>query len=118
MITGAHVTIFAEDAEAARAFFRDVVGFPHVDAGDGWLIFATPPAEIGIHPGTGWGQDEGHHLLFLMCDDIERTVEELKAKGVEFVEPITDEGFGLTTSLKVPGAGPLGLYQPAYERPS
>lgn len=118
MITGAHVTIFAEDAEAARAFFRDVLGFPHVDAGDGWLIFATPPAEIGIHPGAGWGQDEGHHLLFLMCDDIERTVEELKAKGVEFVEPITDEGFGLTTSLKVPGAGPLGLYQPTYERPS
>ena len=111
------MTIFAEDAEAARAFFRDVLGFPHVDAGDGWLIFATPPAEIGIHPGAGWGQDEGKHLAFLMCDDIERTVEELKAKGVEFVEPIKDEGFGLTTSLKVPGAGPLGLYQPAYERP-
>jgi catechol 2,3-dioxygenase-like lactoylglutathione lyase family enzyme len=117
VITGAHVTIFADDAEAARAFFRDVLGFPHVDAGDGWLIFATPPAEIGIHPGAGWGQEEGKHQLFLMCDDIERTVEELKAKGVEFVEPITDEGFGLTTSLKVPGAGPLGLYQPAYERP-
>ena len=117
MITGAHVTIFAEDAEAARAFFRDVLGFPHVDAGDGWLIFATPPAEIGIHPGAGWGEGEGQHLLFLMCDDIERTVEELTQKGVEFVEPITDEGFGLTTSLKVPGAGRLGLYQPAYETP-
>lgn len=117
MITGAHVTIFAEDAEAARVFFRDVLGFPHTDAGDGWLIFATPPAEIGIHPGGGWGQSEGQHLLFLMCDDIERTVEELKQKGVEFVEPITDEGFGLTTSLKVPGAGRLGLYQPAYELP-
>jgi catechol 2,3-dioxygenase-like lactoylglutathione lyase family enzyme len=117
VITGAHVTIFAEDAEAARAFFRDVLGFPHVDAGDGWLIFATPPTEIGIHPGAGWGEAEGHHLLFLMCDDLERTVEELKAKGVEFVEPIADEGFGLTTSLKVPGAGRLGLYQPAYELP-
>jgi catechol 2,3-dioxygenase-like lactoylglutathione lyase family enzyme len=117
VITGAHVTIFAEDAEAARAFFRDVLGFPHVDAGDGWLIFATPPAEIGIHPGGGWEQGEGQHLLFLMCDDIERTVEELTQKGVEFVEPVTDEGFGLMTSLKVPGAGRLGLYEPRHERP-
>jgi catechol 2,3-dioxygenase-like lactoylglutathione lyase family enzyme len=118
VITGAHVTIFAEDAEAARAFFRDVLGFPHVDAGDGWLIFATPPAEVGIHPGGGWEQGEGRHLLFLMCDDIARTVEELTQKGVEFVEPVTDEGFGLMTSLKVPGAGRLGLYQPAYELPN
>jgi catechol 2,3-dioxygenase-like lactoylglutathione lyase family enzyme len=118
VITGAHVTIFAEDAESARAFFRDVLGFPHVDAGDGWLIFATPPAEIGIHPGAGWGQSEGQHQLFLMCDDIERTVEELKEKGVEFTGPVTDEGFGLMAQLKVPGAGELGLYEPRHPRPA
>jgi catechol 2,3-dioxygenase-like lactoylglutathione lyase family enzyme len=117
VITGAHVTIFAEDAEAARAFFRDVLGFPHVDAGDGWLIFATPPAEIGIHPGAGWGESEGHHQLFLMCDDIERAVEELKEKGVEFTGPVTDEGFGLMAHLRIPGAGELGLYEARHPRP-
>jgi catechol 2,3-dioxygenase-like lactoylglutathione lyase family enzyme len=103
--------VFAEDAEAVRAFFRDVLGFPNVDGGDGWLIFALPPAELGVHPGVG--QQE----LFFMCHDVERTVEELEAKGVEFVAPIADEGFGLMTRFKVPGAGELGLYQPKHPSP-
>jgi catechol 2,3-dioxygenase-like lactoylglutathione lyase family enzyme len=117
VITGAHVTLFAADAEAARAFFRDVLRFPHVDAGEGWLIFATPPAEIGIHPGAGWDQDEGSHQLFLMCDDIGTTVRELEQRGVEFIGPITNEGFGLMARLNVPGAGELGLYEPRHPRP-
>ena len=117
MITAAHAIVFAEDAEAARAFFRDVLGLPSVDAGGGWLIFAMPPTELAVHPGAGWGQSEGGHQLFLMCDDVERTVEELKSKGVEFTAPIEDEEFGRLTSLKVPGAGEIGLYQPTHESP-
>jgi catechol 2,3-dioxygenase-like lactoylglutathione lyase family enzyme len=117
VITGAHTIVFAHDAEAARAFFRDVLGFPSVDAGDGWLIFALPPAELALHPGSGWGGDEGRHMLFFMCDDVARTVEELETKGVEFTEPVADEGWGLVTRLEVPGAGEIGLYEPKHESP-
>lgn len=118
MIAGAHALIFADEAPAARAFFRDVLGLPFVDNGDGWLIFALPPAELGIHPAPGSSGDAGRHELFLMCHDIERTVEELKQKGVEFEEPISDEGFGLLISLKIPGgAGTIGLYQPKHASP-
>jgi catechol 2,3-dioxygenase-like lactoylglutathione lyase family enzyme len=117
MVNAAHVIVFAEDAEAARAFFRDVLGFPWVDSGGGWLTFAAPPTEIAFHPGPGWERAEGQHTLYLMCDDIEATVADLEQKGVEFVDPITDEGFGPMTRLKVPGAGELGLYQPTYETP-
>lgn len=117
MIAGAHAIIFAEDAEAARAFFRDVLGLNSVDAGDGWLIFALPPAEIALHPGPGWGQPLGGHQLFFMCHDVERTVEELGRKGVEFVSPITDEGYGRMTRFKIPGGGEIGLYQPKHPSP-
>jgi catechol 2,3-dioxygenase-like lactoylglutathione lyase family enzyme len=117
MITAAHVTLFAQDAEAARAFFRDVLGFPCVDSGGGWLTFAAPPTELAIHPGAGWERAEGHHMLFLICDDIEPTVEDLKSKGVEFVAPVADEGFGPLTRFRVPGAGEIGLYQPTYPSP-
>jgi hypothetical protein len=81
-----------------------------VDAGEGWLIFALPPAELGIHP-TG---DDPHHELWLMCDDIASTMAELGAKGVEFTQPISNQGWGLMTSLKVPGGGELALYQPRH----
>jgi catechol 2,3-dioxygenase-like lactoylglutathione lyase family enzyme len=117
MITAAHVTVFAHDAEAARAFFRDVLAFPCVDTGGGWLIFAVPPTELGVHPGAGWGEAEGQHRLFLICDDVERTVAELKEKGVEFIGQIVDEGFGPLTTMVVPGLGEVGLYQPTYESP-
>ena len=115
MIAATHVLIYAEDAEATRAFLRDVFGFEHVDAGDGWLIFALPPTELGVHPAEP--QTSGRHELFFMCDDVERTVEELTAKGVEFVSPIEDQGFGLITHMKVPGAGEIGLYQPKHLSP-
>jgi len=114
MINGAHIILYSTDAEADRVFIRDVLGFVGVDAGDGWLIFKLPPGELGIHP-TDPG-DSGRHELYLMCDDIEQTVKELKAKGVEFSDDITDAGFGRRATLKVPGGGELGLYQSPTRR--
>jgi catechol 2,3-dioxygenase-like lactoylglutathione lyase family enzyme len=110
MITGTHAILYADDAVAARAFLRDVLGLPNVDAGGGWLVFKLPPAELGVHP----ADEGGRHELFLMCDDIEATVRELTAKGVEFTGPVRDEGFGLMAVLRVPGAGELGIYQPKH----
>lgn len=117
MIAGAHTLIFSEDAEATRAFFRDVLELPYVVAHDTWLIFELPQGELGIHPGPGWSGRTGQHELFFMCHDIERTVAELTAKGVEFTGPVEDEGFGLVTKLKVPGAGEIGLYEPKHPSP-
>jgi catechol 2,3-dioxygenase-like lactoylglutathione lyase family enzyme len=114
MITGAHAIIFTRDPEGLRAFVRDVLGFSAVDAGGGWLIFALPPAELAAHP----AEDVGHqHELYLMCDDIEATVNELKQKGVEFTRPIGDEGWGLLTAFAVPGGGQLALYEPRHPSP-
>jgi catechol 2,3-dioxygenase-like lactoylglutathione lyase family enzyme len=113
VIAGAHTIIYAENAEKARAFFRDVLGFASVDAGHGWLIFELPPGELAFHP----TESPGHHELFLMCHDIERTVQELQAKGVEFVSPISDARFGRLTSLKIPGAGEISLYEPKHASP-
>jgi hypothetical protein len=113
MITGVHAILYAHDADAVRAFLRDTLELDSVDAGGGWLIFALPPAEIAAHP----AETGGRHELYLMCDDIESTVAELKAKGVEFVRGISDEGFGLMTALKVPGAGELSLYEPRHPLP-
>ena len=112
MIAGAHTIVYADDADAARAFFRDVLGFEAVDAGDGWLIFALPPGELAVHPGS-----DGGHELFFMCHDIEATVDELRGRGVEFASPVSDEGWGLLTRFRVPGAGEIGLYQPRHPSP-
>ena len=111
MIAATHTLIFSDDAAATRAFLRDILGWDNVDAGDGWLIFALPPSELGVHPG------EPRHELFLMCHDVERTKAELEAKGVEFTGSIEDQGFGLVTRFKVPGAGELQLYQPKHDSP-
>lgn len=112
MINGAHVIVYSRDAEADRSFFRDVLGYPHIDAGDGWLIFKLPPAEIAVHPVEG----RESHELFLMCDDVDATTAELTAKGVEFTQPVSDKGWGLMTVLKLPGGGHLGLYEPRHQR--
>jgi predicted enzyme related to lactoylglutathione lyase len=116
VIAGAHTIIYAEDAEAARAFFREVLGWANVDAHDGWLIFELPPGEVAFHP-DDTSRPSGRHELFLMCDDIDATVGDLRRKGVEFTEPITDEPFGRITRFRVPGAGELGLYQPSHPSP-
>jgi len=110
VITGVHAIVYSEGAEKAREFFRDVLGWPSVDAGDGWRIFALPPAELAVHPIEG----RSRHELYLMCDDINTTVAELKAKGVEFTEPVSDQGWGLLTAFELPGGGSLGLYEPRH----
>jgi catechol 2,3-dioxygenase-like lactoylglutathione lyase family enzyme len=111
MITGSHVIIYSRDADADRAFFQDVLEYPHVDAGGGWLIFKLPPGEVAVHPTEG-----GHaHELYLMCDDVNATVEQLGAKGV-MCGPISDEGWGLLTSIRLPGGGELGLYEPRHPK--
>ena len=110
MITGVHAIVYNEGAEKARAFFRDVLGWPSVEAGGGWLIFALPPAELAVHPIDG----NSRHELYLMCDDINTTVAELKDKGVEFTEPVSDQAWGLLTAFALPGGGTLGLYEPRH----
>jgi catechol 2,3-dioxygenase-like lactoylglutathione lyase family enzyme len=110
MINGAHVIIYSRDAEADRAFLRDTLGYDHVDAGHGWLIFRLPPAELAVHP-AGGGQA---HELFLMCDDLAATMAGLAAKGAEFTLPVTEERWGRRTALRLPGGGELGLYQPSH----
>jgi hypothetical protein len=114
LITGVHAIIFGGDPDAAREFFRDTLELQSVDAGGGWLIFALPPAELAVHP-----TDEGpHHELFLMCDDIDATVEELTRKGIEFTQDISDQPWGLATAFRLPGGGELGLYEPRHQRPA
>jgi catechol 2,3-dioxygenase-like lactoylglutathione lyase family enzyme len=113
MITGVHAVIFTTDAEADRAFFRDALDLASVDAGGGWLIFALPPAELAAHPADEGGQ----HELYLMCDDVRATIAELTARGVQFARPVSDEGFGLVTAIRLPGGGELGLYEPRHPTP-
>ena len=110
MITSTHALIHSDRAEEIRAFFRDVLKFPSVDAGHGWLIFSLPPAEIGMHP----AEKGSHYELYLLCDDINSTVADLEKRGVKFSAPITDARFGFVTSLTLPGGAELGLYQPKH----
>ena len=114
MITGAHAVIYAEDGDATRTFLRDVLGWSNVDAGGGWLIFKLPPAEVGIHPTDGGEVPSGRHQLYLTCDDLDATIAELAAKGVELAEPIHEERWGRVTAIVVPGGGQLGLYEPKH----
>jgi catechol 2,3-dioxygenase-like lactoylglutathione lyase family enzyme len=113
MITGAHAILYSENADADRAFFRDALGLQSVDAGGGWLIFALPPSELAVHPTEG----SPHHGLYLMCDDLHATVADLKNKGGELAEEISEERWGLTTALRLPGGGRLGLYEPRHPSP-
>jgi predicted enzyme related to lactoylglutathione lyase len=113
VINGVHAIIFSDDAEGVRAFFDEVLGFPSVDAGGGWLIFALPPAELAAHP----ADEKGRHELYLMCDDIKATTEELQAKGVEITRETSEEGFGLMTALRLPDGSELALYEPRHASP-
>jgi predicted enzyme related to lactoylglutathione lyase len=110
VIFGVHSLIYTKDADNVRVFFRDTLKLPSVDAGHGWLIFALPPAELGVHPTEG----DAHHELYLMCDDIDATIKDLSRKGVEFTGPIAEAGFGRMTAIKLPGGGELGIYEPRH----
>jgi catechol 2,3-dioxygenase-like lactoylglutathione lyase family enzyme len=119
MITGVHTMFYTSEPEALRAFFRDKLGFPATDVGEGWLIFDLPDAELGCHPAE---KDDGTpiasgtpHISFY-CDDIKKTIAELKAKGVQFTGDVVDVGYGLVTSFKVPGNFEVQLYEPRYQR--
>ena len=113
MITGAHAIIYSNSPDAVRAFFDDVLGFPSVDAGGGWPIYALPPAELAVHPAAA-----GRHALYLMCDDIRATVDELERKGVQLSRPISDERWGLVTAITMPDGSELGLYEPKHPTPA
>ncbi len=110
MINGAHTIVYSQDADADRAFFRDVLDFPAVDAGGGWLLFALPPSEMAVHP-----SESTAHELYFMCDDLTDTMRELGAMGVVFDE-VNDEGWGVLTHLTLPGGGRVGLYEPRHPR--
>lgn len=112
-IVGAHVLLYTAEAEALRAVLRDALGWEHVDAGDGWLIFALPPAELGAHPSDG----ETTHELSLMCDDIGSTVAELRAKGIEIRGEPEDRGYGIVTTMVLPGGVEIDLYEPRHASP-
>jgi hypothetical protein len=112
-ITGIHTLLYTSEPEALRATLRDVFGWDHMDAGGGWLIFRTPPAEMGVHPG-----DAPAHQISLMCDDLPSTVAELRAKGIEFVGEPLDEGFGITIHMILPGGVDMQLYEPRHASPS
>jgi catechol 2,3-dioxygenase-like lactoylglutathione lyase family enzyme len=109
MISGTHVIINSANAEADRAFFRDVLGFKSVDAGHGWLIFALPPAEAAFHP----AESNDIHKLYFMCDDLKIEIERLAKKNVKCSE-VHEERWGSTTAISLPGGGKIGLYQPKH----
>ena len=112
MIHGAHVILYSKDADANRAFFRDVLGYPFVDLGHDWLIFALPPAEVAVHP----SEKNDVHELYLMCDDVHAFITEMKAYKVKCT-PVHEERWGSLTSVKLPGGGKLGVYQPKHASP-
>jgi catechol 2,3-dioxygenase-like lactoylglutathione lyase family enzyme len=111
---GSHVIVFSSDPEADRTFFADVLGYPHVDAGGGWLIFRLPPAELALHPSDG---PTGHELYF-MCDDLEATMNDLQVKGVEFTQPVSQERWGRLTRFRLPGVARSGSTSRAIRSPS
>ncbi|MGH9228411.1 MAG: VOC family protein [Acidimicrobiales bacterium] len=114
-ITGTHALLYTSEPEAVRALFRDVFGWRHVDAGEGWLVFALPPAELGIHPAEGPTFASGvRHQLSFMCDDIQTTIAELRSKGIEVRGDPHEEGYGITTTIVLPGDLEVMLYEPRH----
>jgi hypothetical protein len=112
MIIGAHSIIYSKNSDADRAFLRDVLKFPSVDVGEGWLIFGLPPSEVAVHP----SDENDVHELYLMCDDVEALIADMKKRGV-VCGPVHNQGWGLLTQIVLPGGGKLGIYQPRHARP-
>jgi hypothetical protein len=112
MIIGGHSIIYSTDADADRAFLRDVLKLTNVDVGDGWLIFGLPPAELAVHPSS----ENDVHEFYLMCDDVQAFVREMQKHDIA-CDAVQDQGYGLVTQLKLPGGGKLGVYQPRHARP-
>jgi catechol 2,3-dioxygenase-like lactoylglutathione lyase family enzyme len=112
MIIGAHAIIYSTDAEADRAFLRDVLKLTNVDVGNGWLIFGLPPAEVAVHP----SEKNDVHEFYFMCDDVNAFVAEMKEHHIACT-PVQDQGYGLFTQLSLPGGGKIGVYQPRHARP-
>ena len=113
MIDGAHAIIYSKNPEADRAFLRDTLKLTHVDAGDGWLIFGLPPAEVAVHP----SDKNDVHELYLMCRDVEALIGELSRQGAA-CSPVQNRGWGLITQVTLPGGGKLGVYEPRHQRPA
>ena len=115
-IIGTHMLLYTSEAESLRAMLRDVFGFKNVDAGRGWLIFALPPAEVGVHPTQGIESEysSGRHELSFMCDDIGATIADLRAKGVRIEGEPKDQGFGITVMMTLPGGVEVMLYEPRH----
>jgi predicted enzyme related to lactoylglutathione lyase len=113
VINGLHAILFSPEAEKVRAFLGDALGLASVDAGGGWLIFASPPAELAVHPTGG----DGYHQLYLMCDDINATLGELKDRGVEVARNVSDQGWGLLAAIRLPDGAELPIYQPRHPSP-
>ena len=117
MIRGMHGLLYTSEPEALRAFLRDKVGLPASDVGGGWLIFDVPEADLGCHPDKGSdGRRSGTHAVSFYCDDVAKTRAALAARGVEFVDEIRDQGYGLATHFRVPGGFTMELYQPGYRK--
>lgn len=117
MIRGLHAMFYSSQPEELRAFFRDKLGFPAHDVGDGWLLFDLPEADLGCHPADAAdGAPSGTPSISFYCDDIETTVNELTTRGVEFTGPVEDHGYGLVTHFRAPGGFTIQLYQPRYEK--
>jgi predicted enzyme related to lactoylglutathione lyase len=110
MIGGVHTILYSKQPDLVRAFLRDVLEFPFVDAGHGWLIFTAPPCELAVHP----AEERGYPELYLLCRDVKAEVARLQAKGVEFTEPIKEQRWGLVTKLRLPDGEILGLYEPKH----
>lgn len=113
MITGLHAVMFSPDAEKVRAFFADVLDLPAADAGGGWLIFALPPAELAVHPADG----DSRHQLYLMCDDLQATLAQLRDKGVETTGDVSEQRWGRLTAIRLPDGTELPLYEPRHRSP-
>ena len=113
MITGVHAIVFSPDAEKVRTFFADVLGMTSVDAGGGWPIFGLPPAELAVHP----ADCNGHHELYLMCDDIYATLAELRSKGADVARDVSEERWGRLAAIRLPDGAELALYEPRHPSP-